>query len=89
MNLQDRVDSFRKRTAQSVVDGLPDTELGRLFRQAYEKYGAQCLWNCKPTLSEEGVKVVVERLQKYGDLRAWYLAADILEESKNAIQFSI
>jgi hypothetical protein len=72
-----------------VVDTLPDSKLGELFRRAYTDYGARCLWNCKPTLSEEGVNVVIERLQKYGDLRAWYLAADIRAESQNARQFSI
>jgi hypothetical protein len=32
---------------------------------------------------------LVERLQKHGDLRAWYLAADINEERQHARQFPI
>jgi hypothetical protein len=89
LNVLTRIENFRRRTIQSVLEDVPDTDLGRLFRKAYENYGATCLWNCKPRFSEEGINVVIERLQKYGDLRAWYLAADIRKESENARQHSM
>lgn len=89
MDIDGRIKAHRRKTAESVLATVPETPLGTLFREAYEKYGAKCLWNCKPTFSDEGLDVLVERLQKYGDLRAWYLAADINEERQHARQFSI
>lgn len=89
MDIDGRIKALRRKTAESVLATVPDTALGALFRSAYEKYGAKCLWNCKPSFSEEGLDVLVERLQKHGDLRAWYLAADINEERQHARQFPI
>lgn len=59
-------------------------ELGDLYRTAIERYGATCLWNCSPDPSIGGMEVIASRLQKYGDLRAWYLAAKIKEAIENA-----
>lgn len=84
MDIDGRIKTLRRKTAESVLATVPDTTLGALFRRAYEKYGSKCLWNCKPSFSEEGLDVLVERLQKYGDLRAWHLAADINEVQRDA-----
>jgi hypothetical protein len=80
VDIDGRVKALRRKTTKEVLAQVPDTTLGNLFRRAYDQYGAKCFWNCKPSFSNEGIDVVVGRLQKYGDLRAWHLAADIDEE---------
>ena len=70
----------RRRRFMSMDDlSIPDNEIGSLYRRAIIEYGATCLWNCRPTPTDDGMALIAERLQKYGDLRAWYLADEILQ----------
>ena len=54
--------------------------LGALYDQAIAKYGRRCLWNAAPSRSISGIAVVAERLQQYGNMDAWRLAAQIHRE---------
>jgi hypothetical protein len=79
-----RIDEHRERLRASKQAIIPDSELGALFKKATETYGATCLWNCTPSPSPEGLILIAERLMKYGDLRAWQLASQIIEALKGA-----
>jgi hypothetical protein len=79
-----RIDERRRHKDALREAAIPDTELGMLFKKATETYGATCLWNCNPYPTPEGMALIAERLMKYGDLRAWYLASQIIEALKGA-----
>lgn len=84
-DVHDRIDRHRKRQAARLSETLtPDNEFGTLYKKALRLYGSRCLWNCSPEPTPDGMMVVAERLKKYGDLRAWYLAAEIKEAVSNA-----
>ena len=70
----------RRRQFMSVDrSDIPDDQIGHLYRRAIAEYGATCLWNCRPSPTVDGMATIAERLMIYGDLRAWYLADEILE----------
>lgn len=78
-----KIDEHRRRKA--IPDALiPDNEFGRLYREALDRYGATCLWNCRPQPTPEGVAVIADRLIKHGDLRAWHVAHRMLELCNDA-----
>jgi hypothetical protein len=84
------IDERRRQFLSSDRDDIPDTDLGRLYRHAISKYGTTCLWNCRPKPTESGMRVIADRLMTYGDLRAWYLADDILQaigKNSNALGY--
>jgi hypothetical protein len=58
--------------------------LEALFQEALARFGTRCLWNAKPTKSIEGIRVIVDRLRKYGGMDAWRLAAEIKKELPDA-----
>lgn len=59
-------------------------EQDRLFDDATRRYGARCLWNCKPPRTVEGMRTVAARLKAHGDMAAWRLALDIEESLADA-----
>jgi hypothetical protein len=56
-----------------------ESSLQALYEQAFKDYGAQCLWNARPPLNPDGLRVIVGRLRKHGDMAAWRLANRIEE----------
>ncbi len=50
-----------------------------LFEEAVGRYGATCLWNCRPAPTLEGMALIERRLRQHGDMGAWRLAAAIRE----------
>ena len=54
------------------------------YQEAMSKYGLRCFWNAKPSKTIHGLHVVMDRLNTYGDLAAWKLAAKIKMEIDNA-----
>ncbi len=81
----EKIEAYRRR--KTVPDSLiPNNEFGDLYRRATKEYGATCLWNCHPTPTAEGAKVVARRLMEYGDLRAWHMAHRLLEISNDATE---
>ena len=53
--------------------------LRTLFDEATSRYGATCLWNCRPEPTAEGLALIERRLRQHGDMGAWRLAAAIRE----------
>nr|QNS26416.1 hypothetical protein MTCCP1_00033 [uncultured bacterium] len=58
--------------------------LRELFDRAVQEYRTSCFWNCRPSYSDAGLDVVVSRLRKHGDLKAWNLADQIDGERRHA-----
>ncbi len=58
--------------------------MGMLYDEAVTRFGARCLWNVSPSRSVEGLRVVADRLRRYGGMDAWKLSSRIKEELKLA-----
>ena len=58
-------------------------ELQKLHTEAMSRFGAQCLWNASPSQTMDGMRVIVDRLQRYGGMEAWRLASEIEEKLGN------
>ena len=52
-------------------------ELTVLHQAAMNQFGSSCFWDAKPSATPEGMRVVVDRLRKYGGMDAWHLASKI------------
>ncbi|MCJ2040942.1 hypothetical protein MKK55_18600 [Methylobacterium sp. J-059] len=76
-------EAARLRAARRGQRALSHEE-GRMFDEAIERYGARCLWNCKPSRTVAGLLTVAEQLKAHGDMRAWRLALGIEESVANA-----
>lgn len=76
-------EAARLRSARRGERTLTPDE-ARVFDEATERYGARCLWNCKPSRTVAGLLTVAEQLKAHGDMRAWRLAMDIEESITNA-----
>ena len=80
-------DVAQRRTDQA---GLQQTnpsdaeELAILHQAALKQFGGSCFWDAKPSATPEGMRVVVDRLQKYGGMDAWRLASKIKGVLKHA-----
>jgi hypothetical protein len=55
-------------------------ELQKLHTEAISRFGAQCLWNASPSQTMDGMRVIVDRLRRYGGMEAWRLATEIEEK---------
>jgi hypothetical protein len=55
-------------------------ELQKLHTEAISRFGAQCLWNASPSQTMYGMRVIVDRLRRYGSMEAWRLATEIEEK---------
>jgi hypothetical protein len=55
-----------------------------LHDEALARFKSRCFWNATPPKSEVGLAAVHERLQSYGDMEAWRLAAKIREVMRHA-----
>ncbi len=53
-------------------------ELMNLRKQAFDLYGATCLWNIPGDATIDGMRSVAKGLRNYGDLKAAHLAIEIL-----------
>lgn len=60
------------------------TELEQLYDEAVRRFGPQCLWNASPSRTRDGLRLVADRLRRYGGMDAWKLAARIREELARA-----
>ena len=63
------------------------TAVGRLYAEAFRRFGAQALWSRTPSAAPTvGQAVVVaEALRREGNMAAWQLAADIEAACRAAI----
>lgn len=85
MHIRDRIDRYRANKALRITAAIADAgPLGDLYKKAMSRYGARCFWNCTPEPTPEGMAVVADRLERYGDLRAWYLASEIKDVMTHA-----
>jgi hypothetical protein len=64
------------RRLREARDVLSD-EANALHEEALSRFKARCFWNSNPPKSENGLAVIHDRLQTYGDMDAWRLAARI------------
>lgn len=55
-------------------------ELQKLYTEATSRFGAQCLWNASPSQTMDGMRVIVDRLRRYGGMEALRLALEIEEK---------
>jgi hypothetical protein len=55
----------------------PVKHLAALYDEAMARFGARCLWNAAPSRSVEGLRVVTDRLRRYGGMDAWRLESRI------------
>ena len=62
----------------------PTESLEGLYNEALERFGARCLWNASPSKNADGLRVVADRLRRYGGMDAWKLASKIREELNDA-----
>lgn len=60
--------------------GEVGAELEQLHEEAVRRFGPLCLWNASPSKTIDGLRVVADRLRRYGGMDAWKLAARIREE---------
>lgn len=65
------------------AEALPPA-LVALHDEALTRYPTRCFWNCTPPKTRSGISVVVDQLQRYGDLEAWRLATRITEALESA-----
>ena len=56
-------------------------ELLALRKQAFDLYGATCLWNVRGNATITGLRALAEGLHSHGDLGAARLAAEILAKT--------
>lgn len=49
----------------------------RMFDEASSRYGARCLWKCRPARTVAGMRMIAERLKTRGDMTAWRFALQI------------
>jgi hypothetical protein len=52
-------------------------EASALHDEALSRFKTTCFWNSNPPKSQDGLAVVHDRLQSYGNMEAWRLAARI------------
>jgi hypothetical protein len=64
------------RKLREARDALSE-EASALHEEALSRFKARCFWNSNPPKSENGLVVIHDRLQAYGDMEAWRLAARI------------
>lgn len=70
----------RGETPQSAFRSELPSALQTLYSDAITKFGAQCLWNASPSQTRDGMRMIVERLRRYGGMAAWRLALEIEEK---------
>jgi hypothetical protein len=68
-----------RQTRQSISD-----EASALHDEALSRFKTRCFWNTNPPKSQDGLAVIHDRLQAYGDMEAWRLAARIRKEMVHA-----
>lgn len=51
----------------------------RMSDEASSRYGARCLWDCRPARTVAGMRMIAERLKTHGDMTAWRFALRIEE----------
>lgn len=74
----------RRRMGAADRQEEPSSDLVMLHRQAMEDFKLRCFWNCCPSPTPAGMRVVADQLEKYGDMRAWQLATRIRETLEHA-----
>ena len=67
----------------SVENKYWNEKLGELHHRAMTEFRSRCFWNCRPSTSVDGMKSVIDQLQKYGNVKAWKLSLEIENELKN------
>jgi hypothetical protein len=68
------IETARKlRAAREILSD----EAKALHEEALSRFKARCFWNSNPPKTESGLAVIHDRLQTYGDMEAWRLAARI------------
>jgi hypothetical protein len=89
MHMQENLDApdgENSSTAKSEQPGRPlSGEQASLFDLAVTRYGARCLWNCRPKRTVEGMLVVADRLKAHGNMEAWRLAMRLQEAVSHSI----
>lgn len=85
---RDKIDMLRR----SKIDELSDPEVANaydgLYARAIGEFGAMCLWNINTQPTDEGMDIIAEQLMKYGDFKAWKLAALIKSRIGRAVRYS-
>ncbi len=56
----------------------------QLHIEAFQKFGARCLWNVKGSKSLDGLRVIADALRATGGMDAWRLANEIGDELARA-----
>lgn len=83
--MRERIDNIRRRRAEELLSS-PEaaTAFDGLYKDAFDRFGTTCLWNCYPPPTVSGMRTIMERLMVNGDRRAWFLAAKIKEKLADA-----
>lgn len=68
------------REARQSLSGQANT----LYDEALSRFKTRCFWNSNPPKSEDGLAAIHDRLQAYGDMEAWRLAARIRKVMRHA-----
>jgi hypothetical protein len=76
---RNKLDSLSSPEVANAYDGL--------YARAIEEYGAKCLWNINAQSTDAVMDIIAEQLMKYGDFKAWKLAALIKERIGRAVRF--
>jgi len=85
--LRNRIDTMRR----SKLDSLSSPEVANaydgLYARAINEFGVKCLWNINTQPTDAGMDIIAEQLMKYGDFKAWKLAALIKERIGRAVRY--
>jgi hypothetical protein len=65
-------------------DDVLSDRLKGLFDEAVGRFGPQCLWNVNPSRNLHGMKLIAQKLRDHGNMNAWRLSEQILEEIDSA-----
>lgn len=68
------------REARQILSG----QANALYDEALSRFKTRCFWNSNPPKSEDGLAAIHDRLQAYGDMEAWRLAARIRKVMRHA-----
>lgn len=77
MREQARAVGVEARPGHPTAGITPDQRA--LYERAIALYGVRCLWNCRPSTTPQGLRIVARRLRLHGDMGAWRLACQIEE----------
>jgi hypothetical protein len=71
------------RQLRAARQSLSD-QASALHDEALSRFKTRCFWNANPPKSEDGLAAIHGRLQAYGDMEAWRLAARIRKVMRDA-----